>query len=324
MSPRAGGPPPLVIVGPTASGKSAVAMELARRLISAGRPTELVSADSMQVYRGMDIGTAKPPTADRAEVPHHLIDVADPCHEYSVAEFLGDARHALVDIARRGAVAIVVGGTGLYLQALVDDFDIPGRYPDVRNDIESESDTLALHDRLIAVDPVAAQRMEPMNRRRIVRALEVTLGSGRPFSSFGPGLGEFPPTPFRIVGIDIDRDLLTERITSRLEDQIRQGFVEEVESLQMGSTISRTAAQALGYRELSAHLRGEVTLQEALSTTALRSRQFAVRQIKWFRRDPRIEWFSYESDPMEMVTAIENHWLRTAVSENMGRNHADL
>ena len=187
----------LAIVGATASGKSALALALARHLGDA----EIVSLDSMQVYRGMDIGTAKPTPAERAEVPHHLIDVADPWDDFTVADFQALFHQALAGIEARGHRALLVGGTGLYLRAVVDDLEIPGRYPEVRATVESEPDTVALHRRLDELDPVAAGRMEPTNRRRVVRALEVTLGSGQPFSSFGPGLETYPESRFRLVGI---------------------------------------------------------------------------------------------------------------------------
>ena len=177
-------PAPIALVGPTASGKTDVALAVARRL----GDVEIVSVDSMQVYRGMDVGTAKPTVAERAEVPHHLLDVADPAEPFSVGAYQALAREALADIERRGRRALLVGGTGLYLTALVDDLTLPGRFPEVAADLETEPDTVALHERLTTLDPVAAARMQPSNRRRIVRALEVTIGSGRPFSSFGPGL----------------------------------------------------------------------------------------------------------------------------------------
>src|SRR5688500_12652233 len=159
-------------------------MEVARRLPD----VELVSVDSMQVYRGMDVGTAKPTPAEQAEVRHHLVDVADPWEDWSVSRFQAAAREVLADVEARGRRALLVGGTGLYLRAVTDSLDVPGQWPDVRAELEAEPDTVALHGRLAELDPVAATRMEPTNRRRVVRALEVTLGSGRPFSSFGPGL----------------------------------------------------------------------------------------------------------------------------------------
>ncbi|MGB6059497.1 MAG: tRNA (adenosine(37)-N6)-dimethylallyltransferase MiaA [Microthrixaceae bacterium] len=299
----------LVLVGPTASGKSQVAMKLAERHLDAGGLVELISGDSMQVYRGMDIGTAKPSVDEQRRVRHHLIDLVEPNEEYSVAEFIPSARAALVDIDRRGGRGIVVGGTGLYIQALIDGLEIPGQYPVVRADLESEADTRLLHSRLAALDPLGASRMEPDNRRRILRALEVTIGSGRAFSDFGPGLDSFAPTDFVVVGLDIDRELLSQRIRERFMQQMADGFLDEVAELQgRGVVPSRTAAQALGYRELRDHLEGKLGLDEAVELAITRTRQFAVRQIRWFRRDPRIEFFEQRGDPGELAERIDRHW----------------
>jgi tRNA dimethylallyltransferase len=244
----------------------------------------------MQVYRGMDIGTAKPTIAERAAVPHHLIDVADPSDEYTVAEFKVATRQALAEIEARGHRAVLVGGTGLYLRAVVDDLDFPGQFPEVRVGLDTEPTEL-LHAQLTALDPVAAGRMEPTNRRRVLRALEVTLGSGSPFSSFGPGLAAYPDTPFRMVGLRVDRDELDRRIEARYAAQLDAGFLDEVAQLrERPGGLSRTARQALGYRELLAHLDGECSLDEALEQAITRTRRFARRQDRWFRRDPRIEW----------------------------------
>ncbi len=294
-------PPTVALVGATASGKSALALAVARTLPD----VELVSVDSMQVYRGMDVGTAKPTVAERSEVPHHLIDVADPSEEFSVARFQVDAEAALADIAARGRRAILVGGTGLYLRAVVDDLDIPGQYPRVRAELEAEGDTAALHARLIALDPDAASKVEPGNRRRIVRALEVGLGSGRPFSTYGPGLGAHPPGGVPQVGVRLPSDVVAARIEARYAEQVAAGFLDEVDALlALEQPLSRTAAQALGYRELIAHRRGEMALEEALDLAARRTRRFARRQRVWFRRDPRITWVEGESDPSEVVDTV--------------------
>jgi tRNA dimethylallyltransferase len=282
----------LALVGPTASGKSAVAMEVARR----HGGVELVTVDSMQVYRGMDIGTAKPTPAEQAEIPHHLLDLVDPDEEFTVAEWQRAARAAIAAIEARGHRALLVGGTGLYLRSLTDDLDIPGRWPDVRTELEAEADaagTEALHARLADLDPVAAARMEPSNRRRVVRALEVVVGSGRRFSDFGPGLGANPPSPFALAGVAVEPDDLRARIEQRYHQQLEAGFLDEVRSLAARPAgLSRTAAQALGYKELLAHLAGASTLDEALDLAVRRTRQFARRQRAWFRRDPRITWLT--------------------------------
>jgi tRNA dimethylallyltransferase len=277
----------LALVGPTASGKSDLALELARRCAD----LEIVSVDSMQVYRGMDVGTAKPSPAEREEVPHHLLDLVDPDEDYTVSRYRRDCLAVLADIERRDRRALLVGGTGLYLQAVTDDLDIPGRYPQVRAALEAEPDTDALFRRLEQLDPVAAGRMEPTNRRRVVRALEVTLGSGRAFSSHGPGLDRYPPAPFPVVGLAIDRPVLDERIERRYARQLEAGFLEEVRALLARDRgVSRTARQALGYAELLDHLEHGTPLDDAVATAVRRTRRFARRQQRWFGRDPRIAW----------------------------------
>lgn len=318
-----GGHRPLVIVGPTASGKSALALELARRACSrpeiAG-PTELVSVDSMQVYRGMDIGTAKPAAAEQAEVRHHLIDLVDPAERFTVVDYATAFEAAMADIAGRGAVPLLVGGTGLYLRAVIDGLRPPPEFADIAAELAAEAAALSdaaaaregssvggraagsrcaggdhapgaaeLHRRLAELDPLAASRMEPTNLRRIVRALSVCLGAGRPFSSYGPGLQTYPEAPFRLVGIDPGRAALDELISDRYRRQMEHGFLDEVRRL-IARPLSRTAAQALGYKELRAHLAGESTLHEALEVAIARTRRFARRQQRWFSRDPRITW----------------------------------
>lgn len=306
----------LVLVGPTASGKSTVALALAERRRAGGELVELVSMDSMAVYRGMDVGTTTPGPDDRARVPHHMIDLVEPDHEFSVAEFVAAVTEALDDIERRGGRAILVGGTGLYVQTVVDDLDLPGRYPEVAARLDAEPDTRALHRRLTELDPLAASRMEPDNRRRILRALEVTEGSGRPFSSFGPGLDAHPPTPFVLTGLEVSRELLAERIAARIHRQLDDGFLDEVRTLQARpGGVGRTAAQALGYGELVEHLRSNCTLDEAVATTVLRTRQFAVRQIRWFRRDPRITWFGHDGDPLVVLDRLDAHWRSAEAAE---------
>ena len=290
----------LALVGTTASGKSALALQIAR----ANPDIELVSVDSMQVYRGMDIGTAKPTRAERAEIRHHLIDIADPHEDFTVARFQRAADAAITDIESRGRRALLVGGTGLYLRAVVDGLSIPGRYPDVVEQLGG-TETTVLHDRLIELDPVAAARVEPANRRRIVRALEVTVGSGRPFSSYGPGLEAYPPTRFRLVGVALPADVVSARIAARFDRQLADGFLDEVRGLAAGEHgLSRTAGQALGYRELLAHVRGACSLDEAVDEAVRRTRQFARRQRAWFRRDPRIEWLTADEDPMTVLPSL--------------------
>ncbi len=292
--------PVLAIVGVTASGKSSLAMSIARR----DPRVELVSVDSMQVYRGMDIGTAKPSAAEQAEVRHHMIDVADPWDDYSVSEFQAGAQAAIADIEGRGGVPVLVGGTGLHLRSVVDALEIPGQYPGVLAAL-AERPTDALFERLRRLDPDAAARMEPGNRRRIMRALEVTEGSGQRFSSFGPGLERYPPTRFRMVGLRWERSAIDARIERRYEQQMHQGFLSEVRRLHADARgLSRTASQALGYRQLLDHLQGEASLEEALERAIVATRQFARRQERWFRRDPRIAWIGVSENPMEALDAV--------------------
>jgi tRNA dimethylallyltransferase len=275
------------LVGPTASGKSALALDLAQR----HPDVELVSVDAMQVYRGMDIGTATPTPAERQAVRHHLLDLADPAEPFSVADWRAAADAALADIAARGGRALLVGGTGLYLRALVDDLELPGRWPEVRAELEEEADTVALHGRLAEVDPVAAARMEPSNRRRVVRALEVSLGSGRPFSSFGPGLDAYPAVDVPQVGLRPALEVLDRRIEARVAAMAEAGLVDEVRRLLAApGGLGPTAGQALGYREVAAALAAGSSVDEALEETVRRTRTFARRQLRWFRRDPRITW----------------------------------
>ena len=304
--------PPLVIVGPTAAGKSALASEVARRAVTteSASPIELVSVDSMQVYRGMDIGTAKPTAAEQAEFRHHLIDLVDPEERFTVVDYAVAFESAIADVARRGAVPLLVGGTGLYLRAVIDGLAPPPEYGSIASDLEAEAHAggipegaIALHRRLAALDPLAASRMEPTNLRRVVRALSVCLGSGRPFSSFGPGLQTYPAVPFRLVGIDVERDTLDERIADRYGRQIEHGFLAEVQTL-TDRTLSRTAAQALGYKELRAHLAGECSLDAALDLAIARTRRFARRQQRWFARDPRITWIPH-GDVADMADRLE-------------------
>jgi tRNA dimethylallyltransferase len=295
---------PAALIGSTASGKSAIAHAIAR----ADPSWELVTVDSMQVYRGMDVGTAKPTAAERAEVPHHLLDLADPWDDFDLATYQSAARDALADIAARGRRPLLVGGTALYLRAVVDDLRLPGQYPDVRAELEAEAarhGVESLHARLAELDPDAAARMEPGNHRRVVRALEVTVGGGRPFSSFGPGLDAHPATAFRLVGLRWDRSELDERIAARYRLQLEQGFLDEVRRLITApDPMSRTATQALGYNELAAHLAGECSLEEAVDLAVRRTRRFARRQERWFRRDPRIHWVDVSGDPADHVDEV--------------------
>jgi tRNA dimethylallyltransferase len=292
------------LVGPTASGKSALGVQLAQALGG----TEIVTADSMQVYRGMDIGTAKPPPDQQGGVPHHLIDIADPHEDWDVTRFLAAAGEVLADIEARGRQALFVGGTGLYVHALVDGFAVPGRWPAVVAEMASSSDA-ELFGRLSSLDPAAAQRTGPGNRRRLLRALEVTVGSGRPFSSFGPGVDAFPPTAWRLAGVWLPRQVVGRRIEQRFQTMMDAGFLDEVRDLaQRPQGMSRTARQALGYRELLAHIEQGAPLDLAVAAAVSRTRQFARRQRMWWRRDPRVRWFGSAQNPLAVAAAVLGDW----------------
>jgi tRNA dimethylallyltransferase len=240
-------------------------------------------------------------------VPHHLIDLVDPDEEFTLTQFQQTARAALDDIERRGRHALLVGGTGLYLRSVVDDLEIPGRYPEVAASLEAELDAgragpADLHARLAELDPVGAGRMEPTNRRRVVRALEVTLGAGRPFSEYGPGLEAYPASGVPQVGLAVDAEEIDRRIAARFAAMVEAGLVGEVRALHSRPRgISRTARQALGYRELLAHLEHGVPLDDCLEEAVRRTRQFARRQASWFRRDPRIVWSAEPAVASELL-----------------------
>lgn len=300
----------LAILGATASGKSSVALAIARAVPD----VEIVSIDSMQVYRGMDIGTAKPTQQERAEVPHHLIDLADPSESFSVALFEKEARRVLEDIERRGKRAVLVGGTGLYMRAVLGDLEVPPTFPEIRAQLEQDPDTGELFRRLFELDPEATARIEPSNRRRIIRALEVCLGTGTTFSSFGPGLESYERTGIRLLGVWLPREMVNRRIEERYGQQIAEGFVDEVRALR-DQGLARTARQALGYRELLSHLEEGVALDAALDEAIRRTKQFSRKQRMWFRRDPRITWFATAENPDRLVPALLRDWRRWSGSD---------
>jgi tRNA dimethylallyltransferase len=281
---------PLALVGPTASGKTGAAIALAEAL-----DAEVVSVDSTTIYRGMDIGGAKPTLADRRRVPHHLVDVAEPDEAFTVAEYQRLARTAIQDIRSRGRRALLVGGSGLYFRAIVDDLAFPPTDAGTRSTLEDEAALVGagrLHRRLEALDPAAARRIDPDNVRRTIRALEVPALTGRPFSSFSDAWGVYPPDRVRAAGVELPRDVLAKRIEARVRGQLAAGFVEEVRGL-LGRGLGRSpsARQAIGYAEVSRFLAGETTLDEAVAATVKRTKALARRQMAWFRRDPRIRWF---------------------------------
>ncbi len=289
------GEPFLALVGPTASGKTAAAVALAERL-----GAEIVSVDSMLVYRGMDVGTAKPTPRERARVPHHLIDVVEPSEPFSVARYQELCRTAVGSIRGRNRRVLLAGGTTLYLRAVVDDLEFPGTDPSVRAALEREAERLGavrMYERLAASDPVAAAKIEPANVRRVVRALEVAELTGRPFSSFARAWGRYDPGRLRAAGVAMQREVLEDRIRARVASMLGAGLLEEVRAL-VDSGLGRwlTAAQAIGYAEFARHLAGELSLEDAVAGTVKRTKSLARRQLAFLRRDPRIRWFEAGPD----------------------------
>ena len=287
----------IAIVGPTASGKSALAMRVAERMGG-----EIVSADSRQVYRGMDIGTAKPTIEERARIPHHLVDIVDPGERYDVLRYQRDGRAALAGIRARGRVALVVGGTGLYVRALLDGLELASlpHDPEVRARLESE-DPATLHERLRAMDPNAASRVDPRNRRRLVRYLEVATIAGGPV----PRVRGAPLAALRI-GLRPPREVLVAAIERRVRDMVAQGVLDEARSLVARGIDPRLPSMsAHGYVHWAALLRGEIDLETAIARTARDVRAYSRRQMTWFRRDAAIRWFvPTASDPLpEIVEA---------------------
>lgn len=305
-----GDPSLLVLAGPTAVGKTQVATALARRL-----PAEIVGADSRTLYRGMDIATAKPSPADRAAVPHHLLDVASPDQVVTLAEYQRLAAAVLAEIRARGRLPVLVGGAGLYIRAVVDRLEIPPVAPDwdLRDRLEHEEQTGGpgtLHRRLQEVDSLAASRIHPRNVRRIIRALEVHARTGTPISVLqrrGAEGRATPPEdagPVLMTALTLDRTRLYERIDRRIEAQIAEGLVEEVRGLlRCGYPRTLPALQGLGYAEMLAYLDGTVPFEEAVARLRRNTRRYAKRQLTWFRADPRYAWLDVDDDSPEVVAA---------------------
>jgi tRNA dimethylallyltransferase len=283
----------ITVVGPTAAGKSALSLALAHELGG-----EVVNADSMQLYRGMDIGTAKLTPAERDGVPHHLLDIWDVTVPAAVAEYQTLARAAIDDIRARGRVPLLVGGSGLYIRAVLEEFDFPGTDPEIRARLEEElaaGGVAPLFERLRHWDPEAAAKILPSNGRRIVRALEVIELTGRPFTATLP-----EPTPYypsRQIGVDREPEDLDARIERRVEIMWAAGLIDEVRRLP-DIRSGRTASRALGYQQAIAQIDGEMSAEEAMASTIQGTRRFVRRQRSWFRRDPAIVWFDGASDTL--------------------------
>ena len=292
-------PPIVAVVGATASGKTALSLDLAEALGG-----EVVNTDAMQVYRGMDIGTAKLPVDQRRGITHHLLDTHDVSEPLTVAAFQAEARAVIADLRSRGVTPVLVGGSALYVRAILDRFEFPGEDPATRSRLQAELDEVgpaALHARLARLDPDAGERIDADNGRRIVRALEVIELTGRPFTASLPAL-EYADPATRQVGVRIARDELDRRIEQRVAEMFDAGFVEEVRAL---GPLGRTAATAIGYREVAAYLAGDLTEAEARERTVIATRRFARRQDKWWRKDPRITWVEAE-DPDRLQRALSS------------------
>lgn len=287
--------PYLALVGPTASGKTEASLEIAEAL-----GAEILSVDSMLVYRGMDVGTAKPTAEHRARVRHHLIDLVEPSEPFSVVAFQAAAREAADGVRRRGSRPLLVGGSGLYFRAVVDELEFPGTEPDVREELEDEVEAWGveqMHGRLADLDPVAAGKIEPGNVRRTVRALEVAAITGRPFSSYADAWSAYPAERVVVAGVRPIGQELSARIGERVRRMLEAGWIDEVRSLvDRGFGSWLTATRAIGYAELARHLDGELDLDEAVTLTVRRTKELARRQLAWFRRDPRVRWFDVGED----------------------------
>lgn len=291
--------PLVVLVGPTATGKSAVAIELARKLNG-----EIVSGDSTQVYRGLDVGTAKVPLTQRKLVPHHLIDIINPEDSFSVADFQKRATQAIEEIHQKGKLPILVGGTGLYIRSVVDPYQFAEVATDLslRHWLQQEAIRVGeaeMHRRLGEIDPPSAERIHPGDIRRVIRALEVYYLTGQPISSFHH-LGKKTAQKYNSVwiGLNLPRELLYQRIEHRVDEMLEAGLVNEVERLlSQGVDPRSNSMQALGYKEIIGYLKGEYDLPTAVNLIKRNTRRFAKRQLTWFRRDSRIHWFDVASYP---------------------------
>lgn len=289
--------PLIAIIGATGTGKSALSLDLVEALTREGHSAEIVNADAMQLYRGMDIGTAKLPVAERRDIPHHLFDVLDVSQEATVAAYQAAARSAISEVRERGAVPVIVGGSGLYVSSILFDFRFPGSDQVIREGLENELaehgvDTLI--ERLTQADPDAARAIGPYNTRRIIRALEVIAITGEPF---GAGLPDESNTrePSVIVGLSAPRPVLVERLDARVIKMWQDGLVDEVRNLlDLGLESGVTAKRAIGYAQAIAQLRGELTESESIDAASALTRRYARRQVGWFKRYPSAQWLDYD------------------------------
>ncbi len=290
----------VVIAGATATGKSSLSVELAQAI-----DAEIINADSMQVYRGMDIGTAKISVEERQGIPHHMLDVLDVKQDSTVAWYQSGAREVIDEIHSRGKSVVMVGGTGLYIKAVIDELNFPDTDPMVRHTLNKEAEELgidAMFARLEKLDPAAAIAIDRANLRRIIRALEVIEITGKPFTANLPREESIRYPDARQFGLVMDRELLSTRIDERVNTMFEEGFVEEVQKLMPAGLLEgRTAQRALGYSQIVSHLQGEVSLDAAIEETKRATRQYARRQETWFSRDARIKWISTRQTRLETI-----------------------
>ncbi len=290
----------VVIVGATGTGKSDLSLDLAELLAARGHTAEIVNADAMQLYRGMDIGTAKLPVDARRGIPHHLLDILDVTAEASVAGYQADARTAITEIGERGSTAILVGGSGLYVSSVIYDFQFPGTDPQLRAELETElleHGPGLLYQRLRELDPEAAEAIGPHNARRIVRAIEVIQLTGRPFGSGLPDQSTYWHGNTSVIGVRAPRDVLVARLNRRVENMWDAGLLDEVRALiPHGLEQGVTARRAIGYAQALGQLAGELTQAEAIEQTAALTRKYARRQVGWFKRYPNMLWVEHD-DP---------------------------
>lgn len=305
----------VAVVGPTGSGKSELGLQLAEYLTARQRPAQIVNCDSMQFYRGMDIGTAKLSMDERRGVKHHMIDTLDIRDESTAAEYQQQVRPLIEELQAKSITPILVGGSMLYIAAALNTFEFPERDAELRQQLEVELEALgshAMHRRIAELDPIAASRIDPLNGRRVVRALEILLITGEPFSAALPDENE-SWQPVLEIGLNSDRAHLVERLASRVEKMWQQGLVDEAQSLiSSGLREGKTSSMAIGYRQALAQLDGELSQQEAIDQTVQLTQRYARRQMSWFRRDERINWFDYQQPDLfgavtELVAAKAPH-----------------
>ncbi|MEW6063935.1 tRNA delta(2)-isopentenylpyrophosphate transferase [Desulforamulus profundi] len=298
--------PLVVIVGPTASGKTDVAIELAKMVRG-----EVISADSMLVYRGMDVGTAKPTPEEMQGIPHHLIDIVNPDEEFSVAMYQSAAEKLITEITGRGNLPLLVGGTGLYVRSVIDHYDFTPAPRDegLREKLKQQAATMgaeAMHRKLAAVDPASAARLHPNDTRRVIRALEVYYQTGKSITEYQYSQQNITPKyRLKMFGLTMDRQLLYRRIEQRVDLMLQRGLVEEVRQLMQRYDAWGTALQGLGYKEIIAYIKGECTLEEAVEILKRNTRRFAKRQLTWFKADKRIHWLYMEDYSNKNAVANE-------------------